>query len=167
MRRDILNKKSPLPFGLFSPLPHCALYICIIHQPELPICPWAGIPPQSQEQCSPSMNKTTFKKMELFLDLDHDPPWWHRCGLCKLSITCHLIYSPLSQKTYLTSNAQNSSQSFLRCSCWIIILKFAWIKFSISFLDQLISFSLTYIDQYYSQTYRYKYTIYRLHSKST
>ena len=47
------------------------------------------------------------------------------------------MYSPLSQNVYncaLTSNGQNSSQSFLRSCVQVIILNFAQIKFSISFL---------------------------------
>ena len=58
----------------------------------------------------------------------------------------HLMYSPLSQKTYincvLTSNGQNSSQSFLRCFSRVISLKFGSNKI-FQFLDQLINFSST------------------------
>ena len=65
-----------------------------------------------------------------------------RSGLCKPSIICHLMYSPLSLKTLyncpLTSNGQYSSQSFLRCCSQVIILNLAQIKFPISFSHLLI-----------------------------
>ena len=48
--------------------------------------------------------------------------------LGKLLIICHLMYSPLSQKNLyncaLIPNQCNSSQSFLRCSSWVINLTF-------------------------------------------
>lgn len=70
--------------------------------------------------------------------------WWP--GLCKLSIIRHLMYSSLSQKSYITvpwfSKGRKSSQSFLRCSSWVIILKFG-LKKMFHFLDGLINFLLT------------------------
>lgn len=60
----------------------------------------------------------------------------------------HLIYSCLYQKTYtvLTSTGWNSSQSSLRCSSQVIILKFGmsktfsflgWVNFSTLFTSTL------------------------------
>ena len=54
------------------------------------------------------------------------------------------MYSCASRKKNLyncalTSNGQNSFQSFLRGCSWVIILNLAQIKFSISFLDWLIN----------------------------
>ena len=52
--------------------------------------------------------------------MTHDPLLKCRSGLCKLSITHHLIYSPLrqTQNCVLTSNGQNAPRSFLRHCSW-------------------------------------------------
>ena len=66
--------------------------------------------------------------------------WSHGTGLCKLSVYTFSVELCLKKfyRTALTSNGWNSSQSFLICSSWVIILNLAWIKISISFLDWLI-----------------------------
>ena len=78
-------------------------------------------------------------------DLERSTTMALKSRLCKLSLIHHLMYNPLPQKhiqCVLISSGQNNSQSFLRCSSQVIILKFDS-KFSNSFLDQLTNFLFT------------------------
>ena len=56
-----------------------------------------------------------------------------------------MYINKMSQETYICLDFYQAdrSQSFLRSSSWVIILKFGSNKFSISFLDWLLNFSLT------------------------
>lgn len=64
-------------------------------------------------------------------------------GVYKLSVMCHLTYSPLSKTLYdspLTANRQKGSWSLLRGSSRVIILNLAQIQILHFFLDWLINF---------------------------
>ena len=87
---------------LTSPLP--TLCILCLYYPSTKPPPWAGIPAQpwraifSQQHWDNSLKDNipswSYKG-------SHDPGWSRmtlRSGLYKLSITCHLVYEPLSQK---------------------------------------------------------------------
>ena len=138
-------KKCSLPFGLpLSPL------LCILYLPQASTKPppSAEIPAQPQRAMFSQHQRDNSLKETFLLNLvrgHYDPSLCtYRSGVCKLSIVCHPTYSPLSQKNLcncaLTSNGCDSSWSFLRGCSWIIILNLAQIKFSITFLDGLITF---------------------------